>query len=54
LVFCWPQSISLSGIERLQSIKELKLSDNFNLESVQQAIAANKNNPILKTNRNQA
>lgn len=43
------QLLCLSGIEHLQSLKELKLTGNFNHERVQQAIAANKNNLVYKT-----
>lgn len=46
--------LSLSGIDHLQSLKELELSGNFNLQRVKQAIAANQNSPILKTDSNAA
>ncbi|TVU25215.1 hypothetical protein EJB05_27704, partial [Eragrostis curvula] len=40
-------SKTLIGMEKLQSLKEVKLTGNFDLERVEQAIAANTNGPIL-------
>jgi Leucine-rich repeat (LRR) protein len=47
-------SQSLTGIELLPSLKLLKLTGHFDLERVKQAIAANRNGPILETNSNDA
>ncbi|SPT21203.1 unnamed protein product [Triticum aestivum] len=51
LVWSSTREQSLSGIEDLPSFRELKLTGIFDLQSVEQAIAANKNKPILVADR---
>ncbi|VAH54646.1 unnamed protein product [Triticum turgidum subsp. durum] len=50
LVWSSTREQSLSGIEDLPSFRELKLTGIFDLQSVEQAMAANKNKPILVAN----
>jgi hypothetical protein len=46
------QSLSLSGIEHLQSLKKLNLKGSFDLEEVNKAIEANQNKPIFEQKLN--
>ncbi|CAO2198518.1 unnamed protein product [Urochloa humidicola] len=46
--------LSLSGIEHLQSLREVNLKGNFDLGRVEKGIQGNKTKPILKANRHDA